>query len=225
MTLPNLPVWLLDRLPLWLLRILPPALTQLPAPPAPPIVFTDESGVGWREMPDYLDPWYADRGQHDTWKREMRLAVLRWRKGNTTQGTVDLRDYGLSEQPRRTPVPMLIPFHVQLADACRRLGFYPLYLSAVEDGEEEEARALWLAAEAGATAEAEARFARNSAVASKWDVATRGPFVFESVEEVRAMHTCGPFLGDATPRPRSPLLPLVLQAASDPSTYMHQRKP
>lgn len=216
--------WLLNYAPFWLLRRIPANLRRLPEPPKPPIKFVDSEGVGWRERPDYMEPWQPDTGQHETWKREMRLAVLRWRRGEYAQGNVNLADYDLGE--RNVPIPMLFPLHMQLSDACRRLGFAQLAACSVPDAplSREEIERMWAEQEAAAVAEADLREARGRATAATWDTATRGEFVYATAAEALPLLTAGPLDGAPTKHPRMPLQPVNLALeARDRNTYMQPK--
>jgi hypothetical protein len=215
---------LLDFAPLWLLRRIPPGMRRLPEAPKPPIKFVDSEGVGWRERPDYMEPWQPDTGQHETWKREMRVAVLRWRRGERGQGNVNLAAYDLGE--RNVPVPMLFPLHMQLADACRRLGFSQLAECSVPDAPmtREEIERFWTEQETAAATEAELREARGRATASTWDTTSRGEFVYALAAEALPLLTVGPIDGAPTRHPRASLQPVNLTLESrDRNTYMQPK--
>lgn len=224
--------YLLDRMPLWLLRHIPPACRWSEPPNLPPIVYTDESGVGWTRAPDYQEAWSEDIGQHDTWKREMRLAYLRWTRKEYDMGGADLRDYGLSASPRRVPIPPLFPLHTQLAEACRRLGFMQLFISANPDATAEDANRMWEEQEAVAQETADTRYNARVLLKSTWDEVARGPCDVTPYADILRLLSVGPFEGfplpvdpaTRSPRLRAPLLPLeALAHAATPERFMRTK--
>ena len=182
--------------------------------PKPRLVYVDADGVGWCRRPDYQDASEPDTGQHDTWKREMRVFLFRALNGESeASGMLDMRRVGVGE--RMENVPNLYPMGMQVADACRRLGFSRLARSAMPGISGDALELFYEKHEAAVVREAERRFADCVKLRDGWDEARMGrPFLFESVEETVALLTVGPLHGVDTPTLLVPFEPLAVAGLS-----------
>lgn len=201
---------------------------DMPALDKPEIRYVDADGVGWTATPDYHESWHPDEGQHETWKREMRIWL--WHAQHPSARSVDLRDLGLSRTPRVQPLPLSpLPMGSDLAASCRRLGFARLALAAgardmgwtfdaIKDLHEHHEDAVFV--------EARRRFEVNTARAKTWDVPARGPFIFDSAVDTVALLSCGEFGGPLIPQGRTlaPLEPLRVSADADASAFTRARR-
>lgn len=173
----------------------------------PEIVYVDRDGVGWRERPEWQDADQPDRGQHDCWKRDMRVFLYRalLPDGAGEARVLDMRVVGLGNLVEI--VPTLYPLGQQVADACRRLGFAELSRAAMPGLGDDDLRAIYDRQERAVAAEAERRRLVVAATGATWDEARMGyPHQHDDEEQTVALLTVGPFS-----RPGgAPLLPLAL---------------
>lgn len=146
-------------------------------------------------------PTAVDCGQHDVWKRQMRLDLWRFLHGKHAAGLIDLREVGLRSPSKGAGE--CVDFHSALfplkPDACaasRRLGFRRLCVATglAHSENDPELSEFYAAHNAAARAEAERAFAVNKATAQSWPEA-RGPFVYDSVEVTLSILALGPFDG------------------------------
>lgn len=194
--------------------------------PRPPIQYVGPDGVGWRHPPNWLEADYADVGQHDTWKREMRIFLLRAHacaaQDFEDPGTrsIDLAAFrlaatGWSGSGHTETVSVLWPMDEQLAGACRRLGFVRLAEAAVEPMELtlEDLEAIHRAARRAAEREARRRAEVNGISSQNWNEQHNGgPFQPDPPSATLAAFDPGPF-EPLSPWP--PLQPLRLHDATD----------
>ncbi len=171
----------------------------------PPIVYVDRDGVGWTRHPDWLNGTHPDEGQHDSWKRDLRIFLWRAAHGlPDTPGSLNLKVLGLED--RYETVPFLMPVGQQLAEASRRLGFYQLAKAAMPEILDEDLQAVYARHELAVKAEAERMFAHNTKTLGTWDpVRMGGEFRFETVDQTVEMLTLGPFDGKPDNAPLKPL--------------------
>jgi hypothetical protein len=164
----------------------------------PPIVYLDQDGCGWRELPDYADAHQPDWGQHETWKREMRVWLYRVLHDHVSL-SLNMKLVGLGS--RTESVPVLLPMGLQLADACRRLGYRQLAEAAVPDlgtwvSDPEEALLRAFTQNARAVEEeADRREAMNARTRASWKPEHHGGAEFnpDSRETTVALLSVGEF--------------------------------
>jgi hypothetical protein len=175
----------------------------------PPIRHVDADGTGWRAPPDWHEPYQPDEGQHDMWKREMRLWL--WRMANHHEALrCNLRDAGITLRDQWQNAGALLPAGMDLAMAARRLGFLRLAQAAMPNASPSFLASCWEQHEAAAKAQAADQYARCAEVAKTWDPVTRGgPFRFDTEEQTLAMLTFGAFDVPPTVPPGREVQPLI----------------
>lgn len=189
----------------------------------PPILWVDDSGGGWRQPPDWQEPHYEDIGQHDTWKREMRIFLWRVRGGGSPlPGVVNLRDVGLSDTSRPQAVPRLWPVGVQLAEASRRLGFLRLAQAAMPEADAEWLRCVWLEHARKVEEEAESRRSTIEEINRRGPVPSRTT-PDEAAREARIDLDIGP-LDLPDDEPRAPLRSLDVAQPARPEHHARYTK-
>lgn len=194
---------------------------QNPAQPQPPTVFVDDSGVAWPRHPDYQNADKPDEGQHDVWKKDLRIALWRFLNDRTTPGVLNLEPLGFGR--RSESVPVLFPVGEQLAQKCRTLGFFNLAKASMPEATLDELNRFHAANEQAVQVEAQARFERTSATAKSWD-ATRMGYAYTAPtfqETVQAL-TLGPFTGASDSA--EPLQPIPLEQTTHYSQFIRERK-
>ncbi|MSQ55776.1 MAG: hypothetical protein EXR31_10460 [Betaproteobacteria bacterium] len=80
-----------------------------------------------RDTRESAFPTAADRGQHDTMKRWAYLALWRWLHPDEP---VIPSVFGTGPEPYPVPLAPILPLQLDLAEACRRLGFARLFAAA-----------------------------------------------------------------------------------------------
>lgn len=176
----------------------------------PPIRHVDADGTGWRAPPDWHEPYQPDEGQHDMWKREMRLWL--WRMATKhEESRCNLRDAGVTVRDQWQNAGVRLPAGLDLAMACRRLGFLRLAQAAMPEASPSFLASCWEQHEAAARAQAAAQYARCAEIAKTWDPVTRGgPFIFDTEEQTHAMLTFGAFDEPPAVPPGRTLQPLTV---------------
>ena len=169
--------------------------------PRPAILYVDRDGVGGRKPPEWLSAQWPDEGQHESWKREMRVFLWRASAGmDAGPGMIDMHPLGLSRH--RESVPYLWPVNLQLAEASRRLGFSALARAAMPELPVAELRVIYDRHELEVGIEARRRVDLNQKTEAAWDARRMGgPFTYESAEQTTAVLTLGPFDGPADAQP------------------------
>lgn len=185
----------------------------------PPIRYTDPDGVGWRAPPDWHEPYTPDEGQHDMWKREMRLWLWRMRTGHEAS-RCNLKDAGIAVRDQWQNAGFLLPAGSELASAARRLGFLRLARAATGEDPQwgtDELRMYYDRHQAAARALAQELYTGNAERAKTWDTVARGPFNFDSEETTFSMLDFGSFMADPfvpDGKALQPLKPFELPTAS-----------
>ena len=173
--------------------------------------YVDDQGQGWRERPDWQDATAPDRGQHESWKRDMRIFLHRYRNRlPEAPGVLPLSEVGLGD--RLEQVPVLFPVGLQLAAVSRKLGYLALARAAMPEAEEAALLAAYSENEHRVQLEAVRRFAQNRKTAESWSPAWGG-FNPDSEEETVTLLTLGPLESVAG---AAPLEPIRLSAAEPP---------
>lgn len=175
----------------------------------PPIKYIDGTGTGWREAPDYNEAWAPDHGQHEVWKREMRVWIWRVSRGMTAPCAVNLFDVGLSSVPDFRHYGYADLMGLDLASVSRRLGFVYLAQAAYPDMDTATLRIAYEMHEANVHAEAERRAKLNAEHAATWNP-DKGPHVTDTFDQTVEVLTAGPFDGAPLPpgKVRQPLTPI-----------------
>jgi hypothetical protein len=168
----------------------------------PPIVYVDRDGVGWTRHPEWLLGEYPDEGQHDIWKREMRVFLWRALHGPEEAGSMNIRVVGLED--RLETIPTLFPVGQQLAEASQRLGFMRLARAAMPEIADADLLKVHAKHEQAVKAEADRRHAHNTKTAETWPTHA-GPFHFDSREQTIALLTLGPPNGKPNNAPLNPI--------------------
>lgn len=197
--------WLSSLFP-WLFRRSEPA--------APPAVIPG---------PDSHLPTAPDVGQHDVWKRQMRLDLWRFLNGVADPGVIDLRDVGLRSPTKgahecRDYYGALLPLSPDICAASKRIGFRRLCMATglietpVSFDSEAHMLGLYNLHLEAARREADRMYRLNTETAKNWPAA-RGPFVYDSVEITLSILSPGPFDGPEhyDPATLAPLIPLKAQ--------------
>lgn len=184
-------------------------------------LYVDESGVSWPRHPNYQDPDQPDEGQHDVWKKDLRIAIWRFQHSLYAPGSINLEPVGFGR--RSEAVPHLFPLGEQLAAKCRTLGFLNLAKAAMPEATEYDLRKFQEANEQAVRDEAQARYMRGLRTQETWDPVKMGySFEAPSVQETIQSLTTGPFVG-AT-ETAEPLTPVPLTEASHYSNYTREKK-
>lgn len=201
----------------WFLSLFRRKLPDRKPPEEAPIVYTDPNGVGWTRHPNWQDADAPDEGQHDCWKREMR--VFLWRALHDHEDRrLDMRLVGLGT--RVESVPNLFPVGMQLAEASRRLGFVSLAEAALPGVTERELRVVYDRHETSVLREAGRRAAHNAQTLQAWDpIRMGGPFVSDGFNDTVAELTLGSF------ERRAILLPLAISTplSAAPAAFTRSR--
>lgn len=180
----------------------------LPADEPQAQLYVDQNGVAWPRHPDHQNVDQPDEGQHDIWKKDMRIFLWRALWGPEEPGVMALEPLGFGR--RTETVPVLYPVGEQLAAQARKFGFPNLARAAMPEITEAQILNIYHRNEVAVRAEAQLRAERGARVATTWDEARMGyAYQVPLAEDVVAQLTLGPCetpLGAITLKP-VPLLP------------------
>lgn len=195
-----------------------PGLTRMePTTPGAPARYASSDGaeyVLFARPADYQDADKPDEGQHDIWKKDLRIALWRTIHGPAEPGFMDMSPLGLGK--RSEQVPVLYPFGEQLAGMCRKLGFLNLARAAMPEATEDQIRYAHSRNEIAIKEEATRRAQLNAATLASWDAARMGGrFSPETEDQTVSSLSLGPF---QNPPGVAPLKPLKLRS-TDPVPF------
>lgn len=170
----------------------PPNLTRDPTSTVPEYVTPEgDAYTLFAHRPNYHDADQPDEGQHDVWKKDLRIAIWRYLHGTPEPGTLSLAPLGLG--PRTERVPVLFPLGEQLAEVSRKFGFLNLAEAAMPEAKREQLVEFYQQNAAAVRVEAAERCARNAATGETWDESRMGrTFTFDSESQVIRALSLGP---------------------------------
>lgn len=176
--------------------------------PPPPMLYTDPSGQGWAQAPDYQESHAPDIGQHDVWKRELRLALWRYSQGKYDQAMYDRRDAGITRFSDPKVYGPLFPVMADVSCACRRVGFARLARAAMPGVTNETLAAFWTENEVTARVSAAAQHAQCVKTNAEVQAITFGTedelFGMKSLGPINAHDQYGPLVPFAVKTPPTP---------------------
>ena len=184
---------------------------RYPLPPAEPLqLYIDENGVPWPRHPDHQNADQPDEGQHDIWKKDMRIFLWRTIHGPEQAGSMPLAALGFGR--RSEVVPVLFPVGEQLAAQSRKFGFLNLACAAMPEATPEQLRWAYERNEIAVLEEARVRRVRNERTAATWDVARMGyDHQYEEEAQTIAQLTLGAYM----PAPPGAIILTPLALAQD----------
>lgn len=195
-----------------------PGLTRVePSTPGAPARYISPDGaeyVLFARPADYQDADKPDDGQHDVWKKDLRIALWRSIHGPVQPGLMDMSPLGLGR--RSEQVPVLYPFGEQLAGECRKLGYLNLARAAMPEASDDEIQQAYHNNAQAVRDEAARRAQLNAATSASWDTARMGGrFSPETEDQTIASLSLGPL---QNPPGVAILKPLRLRS-TEPTPY------
>lgn len=209
---------LFQRLKTYILSLYYRFRYPLPAEDSPAQLYIDADGVPWPQHPNYQDADLPDIGQHDIWKKDMRIFLWRTIHGPKQAGAMALEPLGFGR--RSEVVPVLFPVGDQLAAQSRKFGFLNLARAAMPEATDEQLRWAYERHEIAVREEARARRERAERHAANWDESRMGyPYQCDTEDQTVSQLT----LGSYTPVPGATTLqPLsLLPVNANPPSYTH----